>query len=126
MPILKSLPSWPSLQESIGRQISSSRVGNRKVWWPRGPALEIFENVLEPEIQLILNQLDLGHAEVYIRLYIIGRNLENANPFIMICSTDKAARDAAKATIRESGLLKEHEAVGLGAAALPLEHPTPA
>ncbi|KAF2964626.1 hypothetical protein GQX73_g8955 [Xylaria multiplex] len=43
----------------------------------------------------------------------------------MICSTNKTARDAAEATIRESGLLEKHQGFGLGAATLPLEHPTP-
>ncbi|KAI0539605.1 hypothetical protein GGR58DRAFT_524383 [Xylaria digitata] len=125
MSILRSLPSWPNPQESIGRQILSSRVGTRKVWYSQGPALEAFEKVIQPEIENNLKQLDLGRAEIFIRLYMIGRNSENANPIIMICSTNKTAREAAEATIRESGLLKEHQGFGLGAAALPLEHPTP-
>ncbi|GAP92682.1 hypothetical protein SAMD00023353_9600320 [Rosellinia necatrix] len=43
----------------------------------------------------------------------------------MLCCTDKKARDLAEATIRESGLLANYEGFGLGAAMLPLEHPTP-
>ncbi|KAI3324602.1 hypothetical protein HD806DRAFT_534066 [Xylariaceae sp. AK1471] len=125
MPVLKSLPPWPDPQESIGRQITSSRVGKRKVWWPRGPALEAFEKIIQPEINHNLRGLDLGHAELFITLYMIGRKPENANPIVMVCCTDNKAREAVEATIRENGLLIEHKGFGLGAAALPLEHPTP-
>ncbi|GAW11806.1 hypothetical protein ANO14919_011580 [Xylariales sp. No.14919] len=123
MPILKTLPSWPNPQESIGRQIPSSRVGRRKVWYSRGPAQETFEKAIQPEIENNLKQLDLGRAEMFIRLYMIGRNSENANPIVMICCTNKKARDAAEATIRESGLLEEYKGFGLGAIVFPLEHP---
>ncbi|KAI0976968.1 hypothetical protein F4678DRAFT_456248 [Xylaria arbuscula] len=107
MPLFKPLPSWPNSEESIGRQISSSRV------------------VIQPEIETSLKALDLGHADLFVRLYMIGRVPENANPIVMICSISKNARESAEVTIRESGLLKEHEGFGLGAAALPLEHPAP-
>ncbi|KAI0414891.1 hypothetical protein F5X98DRAFT_235655 [Xylaria grammica] len=125
MPILKTLPSWPNPQESIGRQIPSSRVGRRKVWYSRGPAQETFEKAIQPEIENNLKRSDLGRAEMFIRLYMIGRSSENANPIIMICCTNKKARDAAEATIRESGLLEGYKGFGLGTATLPLEHPTP-
>ncbi|KAI0474844.1 hypothetical protein F4859DRAFT_80863 [Xylaria cf. heliscus] len=125
MPILRSLPPWPNPQESIGRQIPSSRVGNRMVWWPRGPALETFEKDIQPEIDNNLKSVDLGHVELFIRLYMIGRKPETANPIIMVCCTNSKARKAAEGTIRESGLLDGHKGFGLGGAALPLEHPAP-
>ncbi|KAI0872385.1 hypothetical protein GGS24DRAFT_18775 [Hypoxylon argillaceum] len=125
MPVLKSLPQWPDPQESIGRQIPSSRVGKRTVWWPRGSALDAFEKLIQPEIEKNLERIDLGHADLFIRLYMIGRKPESANPIVMVCCTDSKARDAAEAAIRESGLLNSHEGFGLGAAALPLEHPAP-
>ncbi|KAI0548870.1 hypothetical protein F4679DRAFT_287711 [Xylaria curta] len=125
MPILRSLPPWPDPQESIRRQIPSSRVSNRMVWWPQGPALEIFEKFIQPEIENILKVVDLGHADLFIRLYMIGRKAESANPIVMVCCTNKKAREAAEATIRESGLLSEHKGFGLGRTALPLEHPAP-
>ncbi|KAI1743171.1 hypothetical protein F4680DRAFT_369192 [Xylaria scruposa] len=124
MPILRSLPQWPNPQESIGRQIPSSRVGNRMVWWPRGPALEVFEKSIQPEIENILKVVELGHADLFIRLYMIGRRPESANPIVMICCTNSKARDAAETTIRESDLLVGYKGFGLGGAALPLEHPT--
>ncbi|KAI0182441.1 hypothetical protein EV127DRAFT_316684, partial [Xylaria flabelliformis] len=116
---------WPNPQESIGRQIPSSRVKNRMVWWPRGPALDIFEKDIEPEIENILKVVDLGHVDLFIRLYMIGRKPESANPIVLVCCTNSKARDAAEATIRESGLLDRHKGFGLGSAALPLEHPAP-
>ncbi|TRX88319.1 hypothetical protein FHL15_010757 [Xylaria flabelliformis] len=125
MPILRSLPPWPNPQESMAREIPSSRVGNRMVWWPQGPALEIFEKFILPEIKNILAVVELGHAELFIRLYMIGRKPESANPIVMICCTNSKARDVAEATIRETGLLDAHRGFGLGRAALPLEHPAP-
>jgi hypothetical protein len=125
MPLQKSLPPWPNPQESIGRQIPSSRVRKHKVWWSRGPASEAFEKTIRPEIEHNLKGLDLGRAELFITLYMIGRKPENANPVVMLCCTDKRARDAAEATIRESGLLVEHKGFRLGVAVLPLEHPAP-
>ncbi|KAI0857678.1 hypothetical protein F4860DRAFT_338366 [Xylaria cubensis] len=125
MPILRSLPQWPNPQESIGRQIPSSRVKSRMVWWPRGPALDIFEKIIEPEIENILKVVDLGHVDLFIRLYMIGRKPESANPIVFVCCTNSKARDAAEATMRESGLLGGHKGFGLGSAALPLEHPAP-
>ncbi|KAI1144723.1 hypothetical protein F4825DRAFT_342036 [Nemania diffusa] len=125
MPVLKSLPPWPDPQESIGRQTSCSRVRKRTVWWPRGPALDTFEKLIQPQIEINLKRVDFGHAELFIKLYMIGRKPESANPIIMVCCTDSEARDAAEAAIRESGLLNGHEGFGLGAISLPLEHPTP-
>ncbi|KAI1756788.1 hypothetical protein F4782DRAFT_484147 [Xylaria castorea] len=125
MPRLNFLPPWPDPQESIGRQVPSSRVRNRMVWWPRGPALEIFEKFIQPEIENLLKVVDLGHADLFIRLYMIGRKPESANPIVMVCCTNSKSRDAAEGTIRESGLLGGHKGIGLGGAALPLEHPTP-
>ncbi|KAI0107829.1 hypothetical protein GGR51DRAFT_559163 [Nemania sp. FL0031] len=125
MPVLKSLPQWPNPHESIGRQIPSSRVGKRTVWWPRGPALEAFEKHIQPEIENNLQRIDLGHVDLFIRLYMIGRKPESANPIVMVCCINSKARDLAEATIRESSLLDRHEGFGLGAATLPLEHPMP-
>ncbi|KAI8623952.1 hypothetical protein F5Y19DRAFT_491731 [Xylariaceae sp. FL1651] len=125
MPVLKSLPPWPSPQESIGGQIVSSRVGRRKVWTARGPACTTFERDIYPEIENHLRGLDLGHSELFIKLYMIGRKPEDANPIIMLCCTNAKARDDAEAVIRDSGLLNQHRGFGLGAAALPLEHQIP-
>ncbi|KAJ8133554.1 hypothetical protein O1611_g66 [Lasiodiplodia mahajangana] len=125
MPVRKSLPQWPNPQDSIGRQIPCSRVGGRTVWWPQGPALKAFEELIQPKIESNLQRIDLGHTDLFIRLYMIGRTPENANPIVMVCCTNSEARDAAEAAIRECGLLSEHKGFGLGAAALPLEHPAP-
>ncbi|KAI1261433.1 hypothetical protein F5Y18DRAFT_204540 [Xylariaceae sp. FL1019] len=125
MPILKSLPSWPCPQDSLGRQIPSSRVGKRLVWWPRGPALEVFEQEIQPEIESLLTGIDLGYADLFIRLYMMGRGPEVANPYVMLCCTNDRARKDAEATVRESQLLSKHPGFGLGAAALPIEHHSP-
>ncbi|KAI1271031.1 hypothetical protein F5Y07DRAFT_393063 [Xylaria sp. FL0933] len=125
MPILRSLPAWADPEQSMGRQIPSLRIRRRQVWWARGPALETFEKDIQPEIEHHLSALDFGYSDLFVRLYMIGRNPETANPIIMLCSTDKRAREAAEATIRQDGLLEGHKGFGLGTAALPLEHPAP-
>ncbi|KAI0144542.1 hypothetical protein GGR57DRAFT_325642 [Xylariaceae sp. FL1272] len=125
MPVMKSLAPWPNPQDSIGRQMLSSKLKRRQVWWPRGPALEAFEQVIQPEIANLLKVVDLGHSDLFIRLYMIGRRPEDANPIVMLCCTNENARKEAEFTIRHSGLLTRHQGFGLGAAALPLEHPTP-
>ncbi|KAI0193506.1 hypothetical protein F4808DRAFT_357538 [Astrocystis sublimbata] len=120
-----SLPPWPRPEDSIGRQIPSSRIKGRIAWWPRGPAYAIFEDIIVSEIKDTLKAVDLGHADLFIRLYMIGRKPESANPLVMICCTDPGVRETAVNAIRDNGLLDRHRGFGLGGAALPLEHPLP-
>ncbi|KAK6949609.1 hypothetical protein Daesc_009692 [Daldinia eschscholtzii] len=123
--VSKTLPRWPDPMGSIGNEIVSSKLGRRKAWWPRGTALEQFENVIQPEIETILGSLDLSYADIFVKLYMIGRSSDRANPIIMICCTNRHTRSDAEETIRASDLLSRHPGFGLGAAALPLENFTP-
>ncbi|KAH9903981.1 hypothetical protein F4778DRAFT_780665 [Xylariomycetidae sp. FL2044] len=125
--VFRTLPTWPDPKASIGQQIPSSRIGSRKAWWPRGtgPALEAFERNILGEIENALRTLDLTNADLCIKLYMIGRNEDNANPIIMICCLNRDVRSTAKELVRASDILDRYPGFGLGAAALPLECKVP-
>lgn len=94
------------------------------MWFPRGLALEHFSDKIRPEVERILANIDLPEVEkLIVKLYMIGRNEQKANPIIMICCCDKATRKKAEASIRESGLLDQEGncGFGLGSTGLPLE-----
>ncbi|KAI1274836.1 hypothetical protein F5Y07DRAFT_371640 [Xylaria sp. FL0933] len=122
---IKKLPSYPCPEVSLGREVTCSKIRRRKIWWAVGPALYAFENEIEPEIEPLLQKLDLGRADLFIKLYMIGKKPENANPMILLCCTDVAAAKQAEATVRGSGILEKHKGFGLGITDLPLEHPGP-
>ncbi|KAI6086653.1 hypothetical protein F4821DRAFT_237693 [Hypoxylon rubiginosum] len=123
--VSRSLPKWPDPAQSIGRQIMSRRLGRRKAWWPRGPALDIFEKEIHPAIEAILKSVDLCYVDILIIPYMIGRDPDKANPVVMICCTNTETRNDAEVRIRSSGLLDKYPGFGLGAAALPLESSAP-
>ncbi|KAI1329215.1 hypothetical protein F5Y16DRAFT_397678 [Xylariaceae sp. FL0255] len=126
MPIRRLLPRWPDARESVDRELLCPQIRRRKVWYPKGPALEVFEQKVQPEISAILSALDIpSHIDVFIRLYMIGRNADEANPIVMICCTEEKVRNASEDLVRENGLLGRHKGFGLGTAALPFEHNTP-
>lgn len=94
------------------------------MWFPRGPALKHFSDKIRPEVERILDNIELPEVEkLIVKLYMIGRSEEKANPIIMICCSDKATRKEAEASIRESGLLDQQDncGFGLGSTGLPLE-----
>ncbi|KAI1772654.1 hypothetical protein F4818DRAFT_425049 [Hypoxylon cercidicola] len=123
--VSRSLSRWPDPAQSIGRQIMSHRLGRRRAWWPRGPALETFEKEIQPSINTILDCVDLCYADILIIPYMIGREPDKANPVVMICCTNRDTRNDVEVRIRSSGLLDKYPGFGLGAAALPLENSAP-
>ncbi|KAK7920147.1 hypothetical protein PG985_008169 [Apiospora marii] len=105
----------------------TAELGHTKsAWWAQGAALEKFENDIEPQIEMTLRNTDLGYADMYYRLYMIGKRTEASRPTIMICCTDSHARRHVESSIRQSGVLDEYPEFDLGTCALPLEQPTPA
>lgn len=94
------------------------------VWFPRGPALDRYSNTIRPEVEGILNNIELPEGEkLIVKLYMIGRSEQKANPIIMVCCSDKTTRKEAEALIRESGLLDQDGncGFGLGSTGFPLE-----
>ncbi|KAH6843266.1 hypothetical protein B0I37DRAFT_384074 [Chaetomium sp. MPI-CAGE-AT-0009] len=115
---------WKSAELSCSREIDVSRRGLRKrVWWPCGPAMEKFDREIVGEIEGLLKNVDLGDADIYLRLYMIGRSPETSRPVIMVCCSDPRVRAQAEEAIRESRVPEEYPEFALGASALPLEQP---
>lgn len=112
--------------DSMGQRVNTRtrRIGRSTVWFPRGPALERYNETIRPEIEGILNNIELPEGErLIVKLYMIGRNEQKANPIIMICCPDRTTRKEAEALIRESELLErqENSGFGLGSTGFPLE-----
>lgn len=112
--------------DSMGPKINTRtrKIGGSTAWFPRGPALKHFSDKIRPELERILDNIELPEVEkLIVKLYMIGRSEQKANPIIMICCSDKATRKEAEASIRESGLLDQHgnSGFGLGSIGLPLE-----
>lgn len=122
----KTLPAWPDPMESLGQKVNTRtrRIGGSSVWFPRGPALERYNKTIRPEVERILNNIELPEGEkMILKMYMIGRSEQRANPIVMICCPDKATRKKAEALIRESDLLERQESCGfgLGSTGFPLE-----
>lgn len=123
----RPLPVWPEPRDSLGRQIDS-RVKGSLVWFARGPAQKRYNEVMRPEVENILNNIELPEGpKLLLKLYMIGSigqdDEPKANPIIMICCPHKETCEEAIALIRKSGLLEreEHRGFGLGSNGFPLE-----
>jgi len=86
--------------------------------------MEKFEQEIAPKIDDQLRNVDLGYADIFVRLYMVGSRANNSRPIIMVCCTDAAVRANAETEIRRSGLLDGFPEFGIGQSALPLEQPT--
>lgn len=111
--------------DSMGQRVNTRarRIGRSTVWFPSGPALERYNEIIRPEIEGILNNIELPEGErLIVKLYMMGRE-QKANPIIMICCPDKKTRKDAEDLIRESEILErqENSGFGLGSTGFPLE-----
>ncbi|EAQ85320.1 predicted protein [Chaetomium globosum CBS 148.51] len=115
---------WKSAELSCSREIDVSLRGLRKrAWWPCGPAMQKFDSEIVGEIEELLKNVELGDADIYLRLYMIGKSPEKSRPVIMVCCSNPRVRTQAEEAIRESRIPKEYPEFALGASALPLEQP---
>ncbi|KAI1083067.1 hypothetical protein F5B20DRAFT_444758 [Whalleya microplaca] len=126
MPIRRVIPAYPNPEASCGWEISTTKLRRKRAWWARGLAMEIFDRDIEPEIEILLRNVGLGHAEVYVRLYMIGSRMSTAGPTIMVCCSTASVMSEAEDAIQRSGILRQYPEYKLGASALPLEQPVPA
>ena len=111
-------------EKSCGREISTTRVPrSKRVWWCCGAAMEKFEKEIAPKIDDQLRNVDLGHADIFLRLYMVGSRADNSRPVIMVCCTDAKVRGDVETELRKSGLLDEYPEFRTGQSALPLELP---
>lgn len=91
-------------------------------WVPKGPALETYETKIRADLEAALANIELPEgAPLFLKLYMIGRNEESANPMIMVCCVHRAIRKEAELSIRESHILDRFPGFGLGSSALLLE-----
>lgn len=115
--------SWPNPKDSLGYLIDkNNKKVKGKVWVAEGPALELFEQQLRPQIERLLHSTEPPQcAPLLLTLYMIGKKETSANPVVMICCCDRKARKDAEALIRESDILQQFPQVGLGNSASLLE-----
>lgn len=115
--------SWPNPKDSLGDMIDTNNKKIKgKVWIAEGPALELFESHLRPEIEKLLQITEPPQcAPLLLKLYMIGKKETIVNPIIMICCRDRKARKDAEALIRESDILQQFPQMGLGNSASVLE-----
>lgn len=86
--------------------------------------MHIFDTEIVGEIEGLLKNVDLGDADIYLRLYMIGKSPEKSRPVIMVCCSNLRVRTQAELAIRESRIPEEYPEFALGASALPLEQPS--
>ncbi|KAK7414789.1 hypothetical protein QQX98_006391 [Neonectria punicea] len=87
--------------------------------------MEEFDRDIQPEIETIMRNVDLQHTEIYIRVYMIGKNEDACRPTIMVCCVDASVRREAKASLRNSLILKSNPSFALGSNDYPLEQSVP-
>jgi hypothetical protein len=85
--------------------------------------MERFDKAIAPEIEGLLKNADLGDADIYLRLYMIGRSATTSRPVIMVCCSNAEVRTRAEEAIRASQIPQVYPEFALGASALPLEQP---
>lgn len=76
-----------------------------KVWWANGAALAKFEREIISKIDGALDNIEQRHAVIILRLYVIGKRVEESRPLVMVCCTDTQVKNDAESSIRRSGVL---------------------
>ncbi|KAK3332677.1 hypothetical protein B0T19DRAFT_473508 [Cercophora scortea] len=119
-------PRWPDAEQSLGESITSTVELKSRVWVAKGPALEIFETDIRPRIIAHLANMDVQQEEepVFLRLYMMGKSPEMAQPTVMVCCVNKAVRLAWRDTIERSCLLGDYPGFCLGHSPKMLEAPS--
>lgn len=93
-----------------------------RVWFARGPALEIYENNISAGLDTLLAVIDPPEGvPFFLRLYMIGRDEDSASPVVMVCCADRKSRKDAEDLIRKSEILNIDRRFGLGVSAMLLE-----
>ncbi len=118
---------WKGGESSCSREVDVSHLNLRRkrVWWPCGPAREQFDTQIVPRIEDLLKNVDLDEADIYLRLYMIGKSRVTTWPVVMVCCSNARVRDQVEKEIRESQILRQCPGFKLGASALPLDQQGP-
>ncbi|KAJ3541993.1 hypothetical protein NM208_g4330 [Fusarium decemcellulare] len=123
--MLRTRPKWPNATECCGREIQTTRLGRKRAWWAQGTAIEKFEQDIQPEIEAILRNVDIKDADIYFRIYMIGKNEEASRPTIMVCCADVSIGRRAKESLRDSSIIRNNAEFALGSIDFPLEQLVP-
>lgn len=120
----RRLEPWLNPRESIARQINTGTkaMSRSRAWFARGPARETYENNIYAEVDAILAVIQPPEGTLlFVRLYMIGRDEDSANPVVMVCCVNRETRKEAELLIRKSGILDRFPGFGLGSSAMLLE-----
>lgn len=119
----RKLQPWPNPQQSLGDIIQTKNKKIKgKVWVAVGPAQELFETQIRPQIEKLLHKTEPPqYAPLLLTLYMIGKSEMKAYPIIMICCVDRKVRKDAEAIIQESDILQQFPQIGLGNSATILD-----
>ncbi|KAM7197517.1 hypothetical protein V8F33_005483 [Rhypophila sp. PSN 637] len=113
-------------ESCCGDEIRTRVLGRHKAWVTCGIALEHFEKKIMPHVGTIMRNVDRGDADLYMRIYMVGKTKESATPIVaVICSDVSVAKNAKKALKTSTLMIKDHPSFSIGWFARPLGHPTP-
>lgn len=91
-------------------------------WVPTGPARDTYDTKILADLEATLANTELPEgAPLFLKLYMIGRDIDSANPVVMVCCVHRGKRKEAESSIRESRILDRYPGFGLGSSALLLE-----
>lgn len=91
----------------IGCETNSRWKRGELFWKAKGPMADTYKQI-GPRIQAELNQARTGsYQDVGFSLFMVGETKTSAKPIIIIYSTDKRSRKAAKKAIRDRGILAD-------------------
>ncbi|KAI1375353.1 hypothetical protein F4677DRAFT_446433 [Hypoxylon crocopeplum] len=95
------------------------------VWWPLRPTAQYFNEDIQPEIEKVLDGLELSCADIFIRLLMLGPTLAKATPTIAVFCTDDDTLHEVENRIRASGLLDRLPGFNLRTRDIPVDGPIP-
>lgn len=117
-------PKWPDAKSSCGHEIQTKKIGRRRAWLAQGPAIEKFHRDIQPQVETILSNVDLQNADIFIRVYMIGKSEETSSPTLFVCCTNLSVARRAMETLRSSPVIGNN-AFDLGSSKFPLEQLEP-
>ncbi|KAK4213931.1 hypothetical protein QBC37DRAFT_463045 [Rhypophila decipiens] len=113
-------------ESCCGDEIRTTILGRQKAWITCGIALEHFEKKIMPYVGTIMRNIDRGEADLYMRVYMVGKTKESSTPMIAVICSDVSIGKKAKKALKTSTLMtKDHPSFSFGRFPRPLGHPTP-
>ncbi|KAH8685340.1 hypothetical protein BGZ61DRAFT_534488 [Ilyonectria robusta] len=125
LPILVSRRAkWPDAKSSCGHEIQTKEIGWGRAWLAQGPAIENFHRDIQPQVETILSNVDLQNADIFIRVYMIGKSEETSSPTLFVCCTNLSVAQRVMESLRNSPVIGNY-AFTVVSNKFPLEQPEP-